>query len=74
LSWRIEDSRCPLEFGIKVGVSITLLVRRSAKVIGIHYATVKPDWRKEEKYSFLEDKRSVHGLEWPDIQPDSKND
>jgi len=59
-------------FGIKVGVSITLLVRRSKRDNAtIRYGATEPDWRKEQKYSFLEDKGSVTGVKWAVIQPDS---
>jgi predicted helicase len=59
-------------FGIKVGVSINLLVRRSKKTnTTIRYASVGPDWRKEQKYNFLEENGSTSGIGWTVIQPDS---
>ncbi|MBA3530314.1 MAG: hypothetical protein H0T73_00135 [Ardenticatenales bacterium] len=45
-------------FGIQVGVSIAFLVRRKGEAgkrnAEIFYSTVGEEWRKEEKYSFLE--------------------
>ena len=64
-------------FGIQVGVSINLFVRnrtgtKPAKP-AIYYAAVPTDWRREEKYRFLEDKESARNIEWKQIQPDTKH-
>jgi predicted helicase len=65
-------------FGIQVGVSINLLVRNRTGQSGkpdkpaIYYAAVPTDWRREEKYRFLEDKASARNIEWQRIQPDAK--
>jgi predicted helicase len=66
-------------FGIQVGVSINLLVRNRTGQSGkpdkpaIYYAAVPTDWRREEKYRFLEDKASARNIEWQRIQPDAKH-
>jgi predicted helicase len=66
-------------FGIQVGVSINLLVRNRTGKTGkpdkpaIYYAAVPTDWRREEKYRFLEDKASARNIEWKQIQPDAKH-
>jgi len=46
-------------FGIQVGVSISFFVRkreRSKTGHKLFYAAVDPDWRKEQKYDFLDQK------------------
>jgi predicted helicase len=66
-------------FGIQVGVCINLLVRNRTGKSGkpdkpaIYYAAVPTDWRREEKYRFLEDKESARNIEWHQIQPDAKH-
>jgi predicted helicase len=65
-------------FGIQVGVSINLLVRnrtngRKPGKPAIYYAAVPTDWRREEKYRFLEEKESARNIEWKQIQPDAKH-
>jgi len=39
----------------------------------IYYARVDELWRREEKYTYLEEKRHVGGGEWQELQPDAKN-
>jgi len=66
-------------FGIQVGVSINLFVRlpnnkgkdakRKAK---IYYHAVGNDWRKEQKYIFLENKVDVDGIKWEELTPDDR--
>jgi len=66
-------------FGIQVGVSINLLVRRRADKArksgkpAIYYAATQTDWRRGEKYRFLDAKQSTAGIEWEQIQPDNRN-
>jgi predicted helicase len=36
----------------------------------IFYHAVPTDWRREQKYRFLEDKESVANIEWQKLQPD----
>src|SRR2546430_7692834 len=65
-------------FGIQVGVSINSFVRlphetnkkRQAK---IHYQAVGGDWRKEQRYEFLEKAGSVAGVKWKSLMPDKKS-
>jgi predicted helicase len=64
-------------FGIQVGVSINLLVRKKngpqPRSASIYYARVGEDWRKEDKYSFLERSGSNAGLKWTKLEPDAKH-
>ncbi len=62
-------------FGIQVGVAIGLFVRRSCSRDGVRqaeifYAKTGEDWRKEEKYRFLDNAGEATRLEWQRIQPD----
>ena len=65
-------------FGIQVGVSINLFVRRGnsdytkSRRCAIHYHAVGQDWRKEEKYDFLDQKGSISGVKWKKLKPDKK--
>ena len=61
-------------FGIQVGVSINLLVKRkNSKNTDIFYARVGEDWRKEAKYAYLDEKQHVAQVEWQIIAPDKKH-
>ena len=60
-------------FGIQVGVSINLFVRNPnlpTAQRGIYYAAAERDWRKEEKYQFLEQRGRASAIDWKAIQPD----
>ncbi|MCY4079000.1 MAG: N-6 DNA methylase [Caldilineaceae bacterium] len=62
-------------FGIQVGVSINLLVKKdgtSNSQGGIFYARVDEFWRKEEKYRFLGDEGQYGDIEWQSITPDKR--
>jgi predicted helicase len=65
-------------FGIQVGVSINLFVRRGNSDYtkrgrcAIYYHAVGQDWRKEEKYDFLDRKGSVSGVKWKKLKPDDR--
>ena len=64
-------------FGIQVGVSINLLIKRSTakthlKPAEIFYARVDEFWRKEEKYHFLDSKEHYQNVKWQQITPDSR--
>ncbi|HEX7720613.1 MAG TPA: type ISP restriction/modification enzyme [Pyrinomonadaceae bacterium] len=62
-------------FGIQIGVSINLLVRRKGEVsrqADIYYARVGEEWRKEEKYRFLDSAEHRSNVSWSQIHPDSK--
>jgi predicted helicase len=61
-------------FGIQVGVSINLLVKKSGETAShIFYARLGEDWRKEKKYGYLDEKQHVAQIEWETIVPDKKN-
>jgi predicted helicase len=63
-------------FGIQVGVSINLLVRRQGaqpKQARIYYASVDANWRKEQKYDFLDKKGYIGTIQWQEIHPDRKH-
>jgi predicted helicase len=65
-------------FGIQVGVSISLFIRlprtdgrkRRAKIL---YHAVPVDWRREQKYDFLNKTGSVAAIKWRTLHPDEKN-
>ena len=61
-------------FGIQVGVSISFFIRKkdhAPEPARIFYAAVGEDWRKEEKYEFLEKKRQYQAIAWQEIKPDA---
>lgn len=39
----------------------------------IYYARLPEDWRKEQKYQFLEEKQHIYNIEWQEITPDAKH-
>ena len=65
-------------FGIQVGVSINLFIRlpntgggrRRAK---IHYHAVPVDWRRGQKYDFLDRAGSIANVKWRTLHPDKKH-
>lgn len=61
-------------FGIQLGVSINLFIRRrglgqSTSRGRVFYARVEEFWRREEKYAFLEKAGNRKGVEWHEVQP-----
>ena len=63
-------------FGIQVGVSINLFVKKNGKSDSkgkIYYERVNEFWRKEEKYRFLDDIGQYGNIEWKLITPDRRN-
>ena len=69
-------------FGIQVGVSINLFIKKSVdktdskpapKTTQIFYARVDEFWRKEEKYSYLDSKQHYQNIEWQQITPDKRH-
>ena len=66
-------------FGIQVGVSINVFIRlprkegtkRKAK---IRYHAVPVPWTKEEKYGFLDKKKSIEGVKWELMEPNRRHD
>jgi len=61
-------------FGIQVGVAICFLIRRRDRLGSqkLNYVSTDKDWRREQKYSFLEDVSSVSQIEWAILEPDAK--
>ena len=64
-------------FGIQVGVSINLLIKRSPveanpKSTELFYARVDEFWRKEEKYYYLDSKHHYQNIDWQQLTPDSR--
>lgn len=39
----------------------------------IYYHATGTDWRKEQKYRFLDESGSVSGVDWTEITPDAKH-
>jgi predicted helicase len=63
-------------FGIKVGVSISLLVRRReprANAARIYYSRFDEYWRKEQKLDALDNFGKLDSVAWQEINPDDKN-
>jgi predicted helicase len=62
-------------FGIQVGVSVNVFVRRRSekKKTKIFYARMDEFWRRKEKYAFLDEAQHVGGVEWQELQPDEKH-
>ncbi len=66
-------------FGIQVGVSINFFIRMPGKAKNarrqgkILYHAVPVDWRKEEKYHFLEKAGTITGVKWEKLKPNEKN-
>jgi predicted helicase len=61
-------------FGIQVGVGITLAIRKTQSAERLlHYFRVPEMWRRTEKLEFLAEKKSVSGIEWKLLQPDTRN-
>lgn len=64
-------------FGIQVGVSINLFVRRAGSRQAsrelIRYAAAGESWRKEEKYAFLDRHGSATGIDWQPLHADPAN-
>ena len=66
-------------FGIQVGVSINLFVKKGFQRTGqpiptpqIFYARVGEFWRKEDKYRYLDTKEHYRNIEWNPITPDQR--
>ena len=65
-------------FGIQVGVSINLFVRRGnsdyskKRPCEIYHLAIGQDWRKEKKYDFLDQKGSISGVKWQKLKPDDR--
>ncbi len=63
-------------FGIRVGVSINLFVKKngnSSESPRIFYYRTDDLWDKKQKFSFLSECENVGGIEWQTIQPDERH-
>src|SRR5437868_5162133 len=63
-------------FGIKVGVCVSFLIRRSATRTGttkLNYVEAQPGWRKEKKLQFLQDNFSLSKTKWIELTPDTRH-
>jgi predicted helicase len=62
-------------FGIQVGVSVNLFVRgnkHGTKPARIYYHAVPVNWRRGEKTAYLESSRTYAGIEWEQLEPNTK--
>ena len=63
-------------FGIRVGVSINLFVKKldnSSDAPQIFYCRTDDLWNKKQKFDFLNEHQHVGGIEWQPIQPDTRH-
>ena len=63
-------------FGIQVGVSITVLIKRARPTssgASIHYLAVDEYWRREDKYRFLDENASITNVATQLLEPDHLN-
>jgi predicted helicase len=64
-------------FGIQVGVSIALLVKqkdhRTGQIATIRYARMEEDWRKEQKYTQLDQWEQASAIKWKTLKPDARH-
>ena len=63
-------------FGIRVGVSINLFVKKrddSSKPARIFYYRTDDLWNKDQKFDFLRECQHVGTIPWQDIQPDARH-
>ena len=63
-------------FGIRVGVSINLFVKKKGNLSEtprIFYYQTDELWNKSKKFDFLNESQHVGGIEWQSIQPDARH-
>ena len=63
-------------FGIRVGVSINLFVRKkqkSAESARIFYYRTGDLWNREQKFDFLNERQHTGNVVWQPIQPDARH-
>ena len=61
-------------FGIQVGVGITVAVRSSKhKDHRLFRYRVPEDWKKEQKLSWLAERKNLNGVDWATLQADERN-
>ena len=62
-------------FGIRVGVSINLFVKKkgdSSERPQLFYYRTDDLWNKKQKFDFLNERQHIGGIEWQPIQPDAR--
>ena len=62
-------------FGIRVGVSINLFVKKKRELSEnseLFYHCTDETWNKKQKFNFLNECRHTGGIEWKSVQPDSR--
>ena len=61
-------------FGIQVGVGITVAVRSSKhKDRRLYHYRVPEDWKKEQKLSWVAERKNIAGVDWEKLTPDARN-
>ena len=63
-------------FGIRVGVSINLFVKKKgnlSEVPRIFYYRIDELWDKKQKFDFLNEYQHIGGVTWESIQPDARH-
>ena len=63
-------------FGIRVGVSINLFVKKkqkSAESLRIFYYRTDDLWNREQKFDFLNEHQHIGDVAWQPIQPDTRH-
>ena len=62
-------------FGIRVGVSINLFVKKrekSSESARIFYYRTDDLWKREQKFDFMTERQHIGDIEWQSIQPDER--
>ncbi len=62
-------------FGIRVGVSINLFVKKkddSSETPHLFYYRTDDLWNKKQKFDFLNERQHIGGIEWRPILPDAR--
>ncbi len=63
-------------FGIQVGVSINLFVRKTSQLhkrkCRVRYARCEESWKRGQKYDFLDAAKTAQGIHWGNVEPDAK--
>ena len=63
-------------FGIRVGVSINLFVKKkqkSAESLRIFYYRTDDLWNREQKFDFLNERQHIGDVAWQPLQPDARH-
>ncbi len=61
-------------FGIQVGVGITIAIRSSENTQRkVYYHRLAEDLRKEQKLSFIAEKKSISKVDWQELEPNERH-